>query len=253
MRTYARERRRRERIAPPAGFTGLTAVLSDGSVFIPFAADLSSSPGHVVAPRFWAYINRQDLFPGGWLHDVGLPITEPLEALVDKGPDKGRRIIVQAFQRTILTDDPLNPPQWQIERANAGTDYACAFPERAGRVRFCIGRAAARRTSGDTVMTVGDWLSVIVARLVRGFDPLQVILFGSQATGEARLDSDIDLLVVLPQLDHKRNTAVAMLRLLSDVPIPVDVIPTDPEGDRPAWTASGHCAARSTAERQGPL
>ena len=78
-------------------------------------------------------------------------------------------------------------------------------------------------------MTVGDWLSVIVARLVREFEPLQVILFGSQATGEARLDSDIDLLVVLPQLDHKRNTAVAMLRLLSDVPIPVDVIPTDPE------------------------
>ena len=133
--TYADLRARaasEERIAPPAGFTGLTAVLSDGSVFVPFAADLSSSPGHVVAPRFWAYINRQDLFPGGWLHDVGLPITEPLEALVDKGADKGRRIIVQAFQRTILTDDPLNPPQWQIERANAGTDYACAFPERRG-------------------------------------------------------------------------------------------------------------------------
>lgn len=78
-------------------------------------------------------------------------------------------------------------------------------------------------------MTVDDWLSVIVARLVREFEPLQIILFGSQATGEARLDSDIDLLVVLPQLGHKRNTAVAMLRLLRDVPIPVDVVPTDPE------------------------
>ena len=133
--TYAGLRARaapEERIAPPAGFTGLTALLPDGSVFVPFAADLSPAPGHVVAPRFWAYINRQDLFPGGWLHDVGLPITEPLEVLVDKGPDKGRRIIVQAFQRTILTDDPLNPPQWRIERANVGTDYACAFPERRG-------------------------------------------------------------------------------------------------------------------------
>lgn len=78
-------------------------------------------------------------------------------------------------------------------------------------------------------MKVGDWLPVIVARLVQEFGPLQVILFGSQATGEARLDSDIDLLVVLPQVDHKRNTAVAMLRLLRDVPIPVDVVPTDPE------------------------
>ena len=131
--TYADLRARaapEARIAPPAGFTGLTAMLPDGSVFVPFTADLSPAPGHVIAPWFWEYINRQDLFPGGWLHDVGLPITEPLEALVDKGRHKGRRIIVQAFQRTILTDDPLNPPQWRIERANVGSDYACAFPER---------------------------------------------------------------------------------------------------------------------------
>ena len=117
-----------ERIAPPAGFTGLTALLPDGSVFIPFTADLSPAPGHVVAPWFWEYINRQDLFPDGWLHDVGLPITEPLEVLVDKGQAKGRRIIIQAFQRTILTDDPLNPPQWRIERANVGADYALRLP-----------------------------------------------------------------------------------------------------------------------------
>ena len=131
--TYADLRARaapEARIVPPAGFTGLTAMLPDGSVFVPFTADLSPAPGHVIAPWFWEYINRQDLFPGGWLHDVGLPITEPLEALVDKGPDKGQRIIIQAFQRTILTDDPLNPPQWRIERANVGADYACAFPER---------------------------------------------------------------------------------------------------------------------------
>ena len=133
--TYANLRARaapEERIAPPAGFTGLTAMLPDGSVFVPFTADLSPAPGHVVAPWFWEYINRHDLFPRGWLHDVGLPITEPLEVLVDKGQHRGRRIIIQAFQRTILTDDPLNPPQWQIERANVGSDYACAFPERRG-------------------------------------------------------------------------------------------------------------------------
>ncbi len=116
------------RIAPPAGFTGPTATLTDGSVFIPFTADLSPAPGHVVPARFWAYISRTDRFPGGWLHDVGLPITEPLEALVDKGADRGRRITLQAFQRTVLTDDLLNPTQRQIERVNVGTDYARAFP-----------------------------------------------------------------------------------------------------------------------------
>jgi hypothetical protein len=118
------------RAAPPAGFVGGTQTLEDGSVFVPFSAALLPGPGQVVPAGFWSYVNNQDLFPGGWLHDVGLPLTPPVEAVVDKGPDKGRRILVQAFQRTILTYDPLNPPDYQIERANVGTDYARAFPEK---------------------------------------------------------------------------------------------------------------------------
>jgi hypothetical protein len=39
---------------------------------------------------------------------------------------------VQAFQRAILTSDPQNPPDWQVERANVGTDYRKAFPARVG-------------------------------------------------------------------------------------------------------------------------
>ncbi|HEU5316236.1 MAG TPA: hypothetical protein VFX49_09020 [Chloroflexota bacterium] len=118
------------RATPPPGFVGGTQALSDGSVFVPFSAALLPGPGQVVPAAFWAYINNEALFPGGWLHDVGLPLTAPVEAIVDKGPDKGRRILVQAFQRTILTYDPLNPADYVIERANVGTDYARAFPDK---------------------------------------------------------------------------------------------------------------------------
>lgn len=118
------------RVAPPPGFRDGTQRLSDGSVFVPFTADLSPAPGHKVPDPFWDYINRADIFPGGWLHDIGLPITEPLPATVDKGKVTGRQITVQAFQRTILTYDPLNPPEWQAERANVGADYRTAFPSR---------------------------------------------------------------------------------------------------------------------------
>ncbi|MCL5026233.1 MAG: hypothetical protein M1531_07035 [Chloroflexi bacterium] len=118
------------RVPPPPGFTGGTAYQPDGSMFIPFTADLSPANGHNVFGPFWDYINRGDLFPGGWLHDIGLPITEPTGAVVDKGNVKGRQIIIQAFQRTILTYDPLNPLEWQVERANVGTDYRKAFPGR---------------------------------------------------------------------------------------------------------------------------
>ena len=116
------------RLALPVGLRSGVYRNPDGSVFVPFTADLTLAPGHDIAPRFWDYLNRQDLFPGGWLHDVGLPITEPMTAVVDKGSITGRTIAVQAFQRTVLTDDPLNPPDWQVERANLGSDYLQVFP-----------------------------------------------------------------------------------------------------------------------------
>ncbi len=116
------------RVAVPEGFTEGTMARADGSVFIPFSADLSQAPGHYVPPFFWDYINRTDLFPGGWLHDIGLPITEPMDAVVDKGDIKGRQIVIQAFQRTVLTYDPQNTSEWQVERANVGADYRKAFP-----------------------------------------------------------------------------------------------------------------------------
>lgn len=111
------------RIPPPEGFGGGFAVLDDGSVFVPFDASLAPGPGHAVPPMFWAFLNATTVFPGGWLHDVGLPLTPVAEVIVSKGPETGRRILVQAFQRTILTFDPLNPSDYQVECANVGTDF----------------------------------------------------------------------------------------------------------------------------------
>lgn len=118
------------RIAAPAGFEAGVSFNDDGSVFIPFSADLSSASGHNVSQVFWEYMQREDFFPAGWLHDIGLPLTEAIPATVDKGALRGRQILVQAFQRTILTYDALNPAEFQVERANVGTDYRSAFPDR---------------------------------------------------------------------------------------------------------------------------
>lgn len=118
------------RVPAPAGFTGGNVTNSDGSVFVPYSQSLRPGPGHNISPIFWPYINRTDIFPGGWLHDIGLPMTEAVPAVVTKGNLANRQIMVQVFQRTILTYDPLNPPEFQVERANVGTDYRRAFPDR---------------------------------------------------------------------------------------------------------------------------
>lgn len=124
-----------KRVAPPAGYPGSGTYPVTGAVFVPFTTNLDGGPGHYVLGGFWEYIQRKDLFPGGWLHDVGLPIMEPQVVVVTKNFPTGpvqRQIIVQAFQRTILTYDPANPADWQIERANVGTDYRLTFHDRVG-------------------------------------------------------------------------------------------------------------------------
>jgi hypothetical protein len=107
------------RLAPP-GFVGGTAPVV-GGVFVPFDPLLRPAPGSIVQPYFWRYITRADLFPGGWLHDIGLPMADALAVSAYKSGE-WRDIFVQPFERTVLTYDPKNPAGWQIERGNIGTD-----------------------------------------------------------------------------------------------------------------------------------
>ena len=110
-------------IPPPDGFGGGFAVLDDGRVFVPFDASLVPGPGQVVPPVFWAFLSVTSVFPGGWLRDVGLRLTPVAEVIVTKGPETGRRILVQAFLRTILTANPLIPTEYHVECANVATRF----------------------------------------------------------------------------------------------------------------------------------
>lgn len=113
------------RFPPPAGFTGGTMAV-EGGVFVPFDAELRPVAGYIVPFYFWDYINRADFFPHGWLHDIGLPLTDVLEVQVMKD-GAYRTVKLQAFERTILTYDGQNPPAWQVEQANVGTDMLLAM------------------------------------------------------------------------------------------------------------------------------
>ena len=74
-----------------------------------------------------------------------------------------------------------------------------------------------------------ECLPEMVERIVQRFDPLRIVLFGSWARGDAQTDSDVDLLVVLPHVEHKRRAAVEVLRALNGVPVSKDVIVATPE------------------------
>ena len=74
-----------------------------------------------------------------------------------------------------------------------------------------------------------ELISTMTARIVRNFHPVQIILFGSHARGEADPQSDVDLLVVLSELTDKRKTAVDIRRTLADLPVAKDIFVTTPE------------------------
>lgn len=80
-----------------------------------------------------------------------------------------------------------------------------------------------------SLVTQPECLPEAVQRIARQFNPLRIILFGSWARGDARPDSDIDLLVILPHVENKRQVAVRIGNALSDLPTSKDIVVTTPE------------------------
>lgn len=74
-----------------------------------------------------------------------------------------------------------------------------------------------------------DRVPAMVDCIVKEFDPLRIILFGSHARGDANRWSDVDLLVVFPVVSDKREVTVAIRRSLRDFGVPKDVVVTDQE------------------------
>ncbi|HEX7102978.1 MAG TPA: alkaline phosphatase family protein [Nitrolancea sp.] len=88
---------------------------------------------HSVAAPFWAFMtssgtiwdgknNVQGALFQNAFYATGFPITEPYWTTVKVG-GVSKDVLIQVFQRRVLTYTPSNPAGWQVESGNVGQHY----------------------------------------------------------------------------------------------------------------------------------
>ena len=88
---------------------------------------------HTVASVFWGFMNLNDLvYESGNLtvgplfqnpfYATGLPVSEAYWTTVRIGGIE-QDILIQAFERRVLTYTPGNSPGWEVEAGNVGQHY----------------------------------------------------------------------------------------------------------------------------------
>ena len=68
----------------------------------------------------------------------------------------------------------------------------------------------------------------LVQKIVEAVNPLKIILFGSYAHDNPNQESDIDVLVVMPEGVHCRRTAQLLYRQIRGLGVPFDVLVSTP-------------------------
>jgi hypothetical protein len=111
--------------------TGGVGTLSNLSGYARYGA-YDTTLGHNIADVFWTFMNqRGPVIVNGrvvqdtvidWTFAMGYPLTEPYWMPIQVGAEQ-RWVLVQAFQRRILTYSPNNPAGFQVEMGNVGRSY----------------------------------------------------------------------------------------------------------------------------------
>ena len=81
-----------------------------------------------------------------------------------------------------------------------------------------------RKTSQPLWAVTPEKIAEAVRRIVEAAHPVRVILFGSRARGDAKRDSDVDLLVVEHDVVNRYAETVRLLELLRGLILPVEIL-----------------------------
>ncbi|HPO07284.1 MAG TPA: nucleotidyltransferase domain-containing protein [bacterium] len=69
----------------------------------------------------------------------------------------------------------------------------------------------------------------LVRSVVNSVHPLRIVLFGSAARGSMNADSDLDVLVVMPEDSPKRRTAQRLYQEIRGLGVPFEIVVATPQ------------------------
>ena len=78
-------------------------------------------------------------------------------------------------------------------------------------------------------MNLTNQIPEISRRIIETSHPEKIILFGSYARGNFGVDSDLDLLVIVPGIKRLRQESIRVRRALRGLLAPVDILIATPE------------------------
>jgi len=73
-------------------------------------------------------------------------------------------------------------------------------------------------------MEYEEILDEAVRRILSAVKPRRIVLFGSAARSEMGPESDLDILVVMPDGIHRRQTSAKIFKALRGIGLPKDII-----------------------------
>lgn len=93
----------------------------------------------------------------------------------------------------------------------------------------CKGRGRPDHEEEGRTRMNSDVIGEIVSRITRTADPEKIILFGSRARGDARDDSDFDVLVIKESLEPRYRRSIPLYIALANLPVEVEVMVYTPQ------------------------
>ncbi|MDI3341546.1 MAG: hypothetical protein QJR03_13565 [Sphaerobacter sp.] len=124
-------------VLTPSGTSTRDDLGQDAAVrfvrYVTYTGPAGTPVGYNIPAAFWAFMTQPGMVERGgslthatplfdWLFVLGYPIADPFWVRAQVA-GVARWVLVQPFERRVLTYTPDNPPGWQVEMGNIGQHY----------------------------------------------------------------------------------------------------------------------------------